>query len=140
EDNAEFGLGFRASLDKQREFAAELLQRLSAQVGEPLARRILKNQSRDEADICEQREAVAELKKKLNTIIAQKDSLVSAQFAGESGQPSLASLQTPHPDPLPFSKGERQPHFDSTAGDRKSTRLNSSHEWISYAVFCLKKK
>src|SRR5207247_4582177 len=23
-------------------------------------------------------------------------------------------------------------------GDRKSTRLNSSHEWISYAVFCLK--
>src|SRR5207247_9287298 len=26
------------------------------------------------------------------------------------------------------------------AVDRKSTRLNSSHEWISYAVFCLKKK
>src|SRR5438105_11051117 len=24
--------------------------------------------------------------------------------------------------------------------DRKSTRLNSSHEWISYAVFCLKKR
>src|SRR5438105_5383217 len=28
----------------------------------------------------------------------------------------------------------------TSAGDRKSTRLNSSHEWISYAVFCLKKK
>src|SRR5207247_6418974 len=28
----------------------------------------------------------------------------------------------------------------NTAADRKSTRLNSSHEWISYAVFCLKKK
>src|SRR5207247_9459425 len=27
-----------------------------------------------------------------------------------------------------------------TERDRKSTRLNSSHEWISYAVFCLKKK
>src|SRR5438105_12132549 len=27
-----------------------------------------------------------------------------------------------------------------TCEDRKSTRLNSSHEWISYAVFCLKKK
>src|SRR5438105_9903632 len=26
------------------------------------------------------------------------------------------------------------------SGDRKSTRLNSSHEWSSYAVFCLKKK
>ena len=28
----------------------------------------------------------------------------------------------------------------SLAGDRKSTRLNSSHDQISYAVFCLKKK
>src|SRR2546422_7570819 len=28
----------------------------------------------------------------------------------------------------------------SRAGDRKSTRLNSSHGYISYAVFCLKKK
>src|SRR5437763_5237025 len=29
---------------------------------------------------------------------------------------------------------------DRRAGDRKSTRLNSSHRCISYAVFCLKKK
>src|SRR2546422_1453424 len=29
---------------------------------------------------------------------------------------------------------------DRAAGDRKSTRLNSSHGYISYAVFCLKKK
>src|SRR5207245_11126613 len=29
---------------------------------------------------------------------------------------------------------------DPAAGDRKSTRLNSSHGSISYAVFCLKKK
>src|SRR2546422_6139117 len=28
----------------------------------------------------------------------------------------------------------------TTVGDRKSTRLNSSHGYISYAVFCLKKK
>src|SRR2546428_10262213 len=28
----------------------------------------------------------------------------------------------------------------SVTGDRKSTRLNSSHDQISYAVFCLKKK
>src|SRR2546422_7746036 len=28
----------------------------------------------------------------------------------------------------------------SPSGDRKSTRLNSSHGYISYAVFCLKKK
>src|SRR5690625_6002649 len=30
--------------------------------------------------------------------------------------------------------------FDEAARDRKSTRLNSSHVAISYAVFCLKKK
>src|SRR2546428_10706851 len=31
-------------------------------------------------------------------------------------------------------------HFERARGDRKSTRLNSSHDQISYAVFCLKKK
>src|SRR2546430_3648661 len=30
--------------------------------------------------------------------------------------------------------------FEKSAEDRKSTRLNSSHSQISYAVFCLKKK
>src|SRR2546430_7250976 len=37
--------------------------------------------------------------------------------------------------------GRRPDHLDATVdGDRKSTRLNSSHSQISYAVFCLKKK
>src|SRR5205085_5018005 len=35
--------------------------------------------------------------------------------------------------------GSRDPHGGSLE-DRKSTRLNSSHSQISYAVFCLKKK
>src|SRR5207247_6535604 len=49
-------------------------------------------------------------------------------------------------DPPASSRGnERAPSrrgrsWASCRGDRKSTRLNSSHEWISYAVFCLKKK
>src|SRR5260221_5695379 len=34
----------------------------------------------------------------------------------------------------------RHPLPDGGLGDRKSTRLNSSHTVISYAVFCLKKK
>src|SRR2546430_11308965 len=34
----------------------------------------------------------------------------------------------------------RRPRPRSGRGDRKSTRLNSSHSQISYAVFCLKKK
>src|SRR2546422_709804 len=37
--------------------------------------------------------------------------------------------------------GEKRPHRRIIGdGDRKSTRLNSSHGYISYAVFCLKKK
>src|SRR5207247_5993249 len=36
--------------------------------------------------------------------------------------------------------GRGSAHFPFGPIDRKSTRLNSSHEWISYAVFCLKKK
>src|SRR2546430_5934916 len=34
----------------------------------------------------------------------------------------------------------RSPFIRGSARDRKSTRLNSSHSQISYAVFCLKKK
>src|SRR2546422_3519644 len=36
--------------------------------------------------------------------------------------------------------GEEEAPAQPGAGDRKSTRLNSSHGYISYAVFCLKKK
>src|SRR3712207_7146608 len=45
-------------------------------------------------------------------------------------------------DLLGYVRGERPPVNDqrSHATDRKSTRLNSSHANISYAVFCLKKK
>src|SRR5690606_40118451 len=35
---------------------------------------------------------------------------------------------------------EAIPYFEKVLEDRKSTRLNSSHVKISYAVFCLKKK
>src|SRR2546427_12496993 len=44
---------------------------------------------------------------------------------------------------VPASVGSPYPHTKASndAGtDRKSTRLNSSHSQISYAVFCLKKK
>src|SRR2546422_5350900 len=43
---------------------------------------------------------------------------------------------------LPDAVGaQHRPHLPGRVGeDRKSTRLNSSHGYISYAVFCLKKK
>src|SRR2546422_7281533 len=39
-----------------------------------------------------------------------------------------------------FRVGKAEVGEDVPAADRKSTRLNSSHGYISYAVFCLKKK
>ncbi|MEI9892539.1 MAG: hypothetical protein WDN28_01095 [Chthoniobacter sp.] len=64
EDNAEFGLGFRVSLDAQREFASELLHGLSGELGDGLADAIRTADQRDEAGIHEQRERVTELKRR----------------------------------------------------------------------------
>src|SRR4051812_49775606 len=41
---------------------------------------------------------------------------------------------------VPIGTADRLTELVRTASDRKSTRLNSSHMSISYAVFCLKKK
>ena len=68
EDNAEFGLGFRVSIDKQTEFARELVRRLTASIGGELAGAILKADQQDEADIYEQRQRVDLLKEKLQGV------------------------------------------------------------------------
>jgi pyruvate-ferredoxin/flavodoxin oxidoreductase len=65
EDNAEFGLGFRVSIDKKTHFASELLSKLGADIGDNLVGEILNNPQKDEADIWEQREKVEALKQKL---------------------------------------------------------------------------
>jgi pyruvate-ferredoxin/flavodoxin oxidoreductase len=65
EDNAEFGLGFRVSIDKQKEFAGELLKKLAPQIGDTLTEAILKADEKDEAGIFDQRERIAALKAKL---------------------------------------------------------------------------
>ncbi len=65
EDNAEFGLGFRVSIDKQKEFAEELLQKLTGVIGQSLVEGILQADQSDEAGLYDQRERVAALKEKL---------------------------------------------------------------------------
>ncbi len=65
EDNAEFGLGFRISIDKQAEYARELVRTLAGQIGEDLAKAIIEAKQKDEADIFEQRQRVDLLKEKL---------------------------------------------------------------------------
>lgn len=68
EDNAEFGLGFRISIDKHAQFAGELLTQLQDRVGTELVGAILNTSQKTEADIWEQRERVARLKQILETL------------------------------------------------------------------------
>jgi pyruvate-ferredoxin/flavodoxin oxidoreductase len=68
EDNAEFGLGMRVSLDKKVEYATELLKGLSGQIGGELTAAILNSTQTDEAEIFEQRGRVVLLKQKLAEI------------------------------------------------------------------------
>src|SRR5207247_11158037 len=69
-------------------------------------------------------------------------SLIQELFAQPDPHGGISAFQE-----LPLRSTDRDPPFGFAAvhhlselRDRKSTRLNSSHEWISYAVFCLKKK
>src|SRR2546430_2250733 len=54
------------------------------------------------------------------------------------------TIRSDHPDYNAKSHAAKTVRWDEVGqllwGDRKSTRLNSSHSQISYAVFCLKKK
>ncbi|MCD6219150.1 pyruvate:ferredoxin (flavodoxin) oxidoreductase, partial [Candidatus Calescamantes bacterium] len=68
EDNAEFGLGMRLALDKQIEYACELLQNLSSEIGENLVKELIDAEQSDEAGIQKQRERVKILKSKLKEI------------------------------------------------------------------------
>jgi pyruvate-ferredoxin/flavodoxin oxidoreductase len=77
EDNAEFGLGFRVSLDKQRDFAGELLKKLAPQLGDDLVTAILNANQSDEAGIYDQRERVAALKGKLAKLDSPEAKLLS---------------------------------------------------------------
>ena len=65
EDNAEFGLGMRLAIDTQKQYARELLQRLSGQLGDELVKGLLEADQSTEAGIKAQRDRVAVLKQKL---------------------------------------------------------------------------
>ena len=65
EDNAEFGLGFRLAINKQKEYAEELVKKLEGKIGGDLARAIIEAKQVEEADIFEQRARVETLKTKL---------------------------------------------------------------------------
>jgi len=68
EDNAEFGLGMRLTLDKQIEYASELLPQLSSYVGEELVSELLNADQSDNAGIEAQRQRVELLRQKLANV------------------------------------------------------------------------
>ncbi len=68
EDNAEFGLGMRLTLDKQSEYVRELLPQLAGVVGEDLVNEMLSADQTSEAGIRQQRERVAILKQRLQGV------------------------------------------------------------------------
>jgi len=65
EDNAEFGLGMRLAVDKQNDYARQLLQRLSSKTGDRLVTALLEADQSDDAGIAAQRERVRLLREKL---------------------------------------------------------------------------
>ena len=65
EDNAEFGLGLRLAVDKQAEYARELVRQLAPQLGDTVVGGLLVSRQTSEREIAEQRGRVAELKTRL---------------------------------------------------------------------------
>ncbi|HEX9897683.1 MAG TPA: pyruvate:ferredoxin (flavodoxin) oxidoreductase, partial [Candidatus Methylomirabilis sp.] len=65
EDNAEFGLGMRLALDHQRQYAEQLLRRLSGTIGEQQVEALLSADQSTEAGLSAQRERVKQLKERL---------------------------------------------------------------------------
>ncbi|QPM67615.1 pyruvate:ferredoxin (flavodoxin) oxidoreductase [Atribacter laminatus] len=68
EDNAEFGLGMRLAIDKQKEFARELLLKVASSVGTELVDALLSTDQSNEEGIKTMRELVSQLKAKLSTL------------------------------------------------------------------------
>jgi pyruvate-ferredoxin/flavodoxin oxidoreductase len=77
EDNAEFGLGFRVSIDQQKHFAGELLKKLAPKLGDEFVTAILNADQSDEAGIFDQRERVAALKQKIAKLDAPEAKLLA---------------------------------------------------------------
>lgn len=81
EDNAEFGLGFRLTLDKRLEFARELLPQFASVVGQELVDGILNAPQVNEAELLKQRGRVQALKEKLEAYVGASASAPDAEIA-----------------------------------------------------------
>src|SRR5207244_13071457 len=78
----------------------------------------------------------------VNEVVATDPEAVAVAASDPDGQIVISKLHTSRHGQGPAMQSVHAICIDVTReiGDRKSTRLNSSHQIISYAVFCLKKK
>lgn len=88
EDNAEFGLGMRLSLDSQEAGARSLLKLLAPQIGEALVEELLHNPQQTEAEISRQRRSIAELRDRLRAIGSMQAAML-ASLADVLSRPSV---------------------------------------------------
>src|SRR2546422_2712906 len=72
-------------------------------------------------------------------VVREEGLVVEIERRAEAGAPPVPLVQLLEPQPG-GRPARAPPRPASRPRDRKSTRLNSSHGYISYAVFCLKKK
>ena len=93
EDTAEFAMGFRISINKQKEYAEEMVKSLSSEIGDTLTAEILNASQKSEPEIFEQRKRVHALKEKLavmdnpvaKNLLAVADMLVKKSVWGIGG-------------------------------------------------------
>jgi len=96
EDNAEFGFGYRLTIDKHAEFARELVTKLRKEIGTELVDGLLNAVQQTDADITAQRERVAILKEKLQKLGGAGPGGVAPGGVGPGGvgvSPAKADIQ-----------------------------------------------
>jgi pyruvate-ferredoxin/flavodoxin oxidoreductase len=71
EDNAEFGLGYRLTIDKHTQMAQELLKKFAPELGDDLVTSLMQSDQSDETGIYNQRERVKALKDRLSGVDSQ---------------------------------------------------------------------
>src|SRR5207247_4970562 len=102
---------------------------------------LLEEEARREQQLAELQ--AAELREKQERERREAEQKQADQKVAEAAPAAATTLHAPK---TAEAKTDRKPKKAKPTtvlrddSDRKSTRLNSSHEWISYAVFCLKKK
>ena len=157
EDNAEFGMGFRLTVDKQNEFARELVQAHRDVLGDVLVDGLLSADQSTEKGIAEQRARVAALKAKLAGVDRTRgpcnstasptcwSSAASGSWAATAGPTTSATAawitcwprawtstswcSTPRSTPTPAARRRRRPRARRWPASRPAASRSPRRTW-----------